>query len=135
LLISIHANYATNSGAAGIETFCLTPHLFRPRYSTLQQKEKVLKQQYCRYQGYCNTRLARYIQHHVCDAVRSYYPQVINRHVKHAVAQILLGSYMPSVLIEIGFLSNRQEAHLLVTPTYQQKLAYGIYTGVAAYMA
>ncbi len=130
LLISIHANYAANTGVAGIETFCLTPHLFRLCYSTLQQEEKALKKQYCHYQGRCNTKLAQYIQHHVCDAVKA-----VNRRVKHAVAQVLLGSYMPSVLIEIGFLSNPQEACLLATLVYQQKLAYGIYTGVAAYLA
>ncbi len=43
---------------------------------------------------------------------------------------IIQCSETPSVLIECGFLSNPKEESLLVTATYQQKVAYSIMTGV-----
>ncbi len=38
---------------------------------------------------------------------------------------------MPAVLIEVGFISNPQEARLLTDDTYQSKIAYAIFAGVA----
>lgn len=35
-----------------------------------------------------------------------------------------------AVLIECGFLSNAREARLLTDPTYQEKIAWAIYTGI-----
>lgn len=36
----------------------------------------------------------------------------------------------PSILIECGFLSNPQEEKMLLSATYQEKVAYSIFTGV-----
>lgn len=40
---------------------------------------------------------------------------------------------MPSVLIEAGFLSNENEARLLDTEEYQEKIAWSIYVGIMKY--
>lgn len=40
---------------------------------------------------------------------------------------------IPSVVVECGFLSNPEEAELLKTDSYQNKLAWGIYTGLQEY--
>ncbi|MFJ8263902.1 N-acetylmuramoyl-L-alanine amidase CwlD [Rummeliibacillus sp. NPDC094406] len=40
---------------------------------------------------------------------------------------------MPSVLVETGFLSNPQEAELLSSPDYQQKMAEAIVDGIERY--
>ena len=40
---------------------------------------------------------------------------------------------VPSILVECGFLSNKEEAELLKTKEYQQKVAYAIYLGIAQY--
>jgi N-acetylmuramoyl-L-alanine amidase len=42
---------------------------------------------------------------------------------------------MPSALVEVGFLSNPDEARLLTNEKYQQKLAAAIYQGVLRYYA
>ena len=42
---------------------------------------------------------------------------------------------VPSVIIECGFLSNKEEAELLKTDNYQNKLAWGIYTGLQEYFS
>lgn len=40
---------------------------------------------------------------------------------------------IPSIVIECGFLSNPEEVKLLKTDTYQNKLAWGIFTGLQEY--
>jgi N-acetylmuramoyl-L-alanine amidase len=49
-----------------------------------------------------------------------------NRGVKRAGFYVLVGAVMPAVLIETAFISNRDEAALLGTQAFQQKLAWGI---------
>jgi len=43
---------------------------------------------------------------------------------------ILECSPYPSLLIECGFLSNPEDEQLLITPEYQEKVAYAIFTGI-----
>jgi len=40
----------------------------------------------------------------------------------------------PGAIIEAGFLSNPAEASLLNKPSYQSKVAYGIYLGILEYL-
>lgn len=42
---------------------------------------------------------------------------------------------IPTVIIECGFLSNKEETNLLKTDEYQNKLVWGIYTGLQEYFA
>ncbi len=56
-----------------------------------------------------------------------------NRGVKKAPFVVLIGANMPSVLAEIGFVSNPREETLLKKPDYRQKLAEALYRGVAKY--
>jgi N-acetylmuramoyl-L-alanine amidase len=56
-----------------------------------------------------------------------------NRGVKRAPFVVLIGASMPSVLVEIGFLSNQREETLLKKPDYRQKLAEALYRGVTRY--
>ena len=56
-----------------------------------------------------------------------------NRGVKKAPFVVLIGASMPSVLAEIGFLSNPREEALLKKPDYRQKLAEALYRGVTRY--
>lgn len=40
----------------------------------------------------------------------------------------------PIVIVECGFMSNREEAEELATPWYQEKLAWNIYLGIMKYL-
>ncbi len=40
---------------------------------------------------------------------------------------------MPSILLELGFLSNRRETRLLINKRYQKSLAKGIARGIKEY--
>ena len=62
-----------------------------------------------------------------------YDPGIKNRGVKKAPFVVLIGASMPSVLAEIGFLSNAREEALLAKPEHRQKLAEALYRGVFRY--
>lgn len=46
---------------------------------------------------------------------------------------VLRNTTMPAVLVEMGFVSNPQEARRLNDPSYRMKLANGIYEGIEEY--
>jgi N-acetylmuramoyl-L-alanine amidase len=56
-----------------------------------------------------------------------------DRGVRKAPFVVLIGAQMPSVLAEIAFLSNPREERLLRRADYRQKVAQGLYKGVAEY--
>jgi N-acetylmuramoyl-L-alanine amidase len=56
-----------------------------------------------------------------------------NRGVKKAPFVVLIGANMPSVLAEIGFVSNTREEALLKKADYRQRLAEALYRGVSKY--
>jgi N-acetylmuramoyl-L-alanine amidase len=56
-----------------------------------------------------------------------------NRGVKRAPFVVLIGASMPSVLAEIGFLSNSRDESNLGKPEYRQKVAEALYKGLLQY--
>lgn len=56
-----------------------------------------------------------------------------NRGIKKAPFVVLIGASMPSILAEIGFLSNGREEQLLKRPDHRQRLAEALYQGVSRY--
>ena len=59
--------------------------------------------------------------------------RLVPRGVKQAGFYVLGGAAMPAVLIEIGFLTNKNEERKLGTPEYREAVARAIYTGLAEY--
>lgn len=53
-----------------------------------------------------------------------------NRGVKQAPFWVMVGASMPSVLTEIGFITNSYEARILKTTSYQLQIAEGIFNGL-----
>jgi N-acetylmuramoyl-L-alanine amidase len=58
---------------------------------------------------------------------------LVSRGVKKAPFVVLIGAQMPSILAEIGFITNRQEAALIKTPAYRQKVAESLQAAVVQY--
>jgi N-acetylmuramoyl-L-alanine amidase len=56
-----------------------------------------------------------------------------NRGVKKAPFVVLIGASMPSVLAEIGFVSNPREEALLKKSDYRQKVADALFRGLSKY--
>lgn len=53
--------------------------------------------------------------------------------VEHAGFVVLKSPDIPSLLVETGFISNRQEESLLRSPRHQQRIANAIYKGIKQY--
>ncbi len=56
-----------------------------------------------------------------------------DRGVKKAPFVVLIGASMPSVLAEIGFVSNTKDEQLMKRPDYRQKIAEALYKGLSQY--
>ena len=56
-----------------------------------------------------------------------------DRGVRKAPFVVLIGASMPSILAEIGFVSNPQDETMMKKPEYRQKLAEALYKGVSQY--
>ncbi len=53
--------------------------------------------------------------------------------MKQAPFVVLIGAAMPSVLAEISFLTNAQEARLLRTQAYRQQIAEALFEAIRKY--
>lgn len=132
LLVSIHAN-AGACAAQGIESFYCNPDLLRCKgtdlpYNALNRVKELKNLQAAR-----SSELAQKIQTHtVCQARTMFFTP--DRKVKSAVGQLFIGSSsLPTALIEIGFLSNKQEGEMLKNLDYQKKIAQGIALGIISF--
>uniref|UniRef100_A0A7C4JSI0 N-acetylmuramoyl-L-alanine amidase n=1 Tax=Thermodesulfobacterium geofontis TaxID=1295609 RepID=A0A7C4JSI0_9BACT len=63
-----------------------------------------------------------------------YYPDTIDRGVKYAPFLVLVGTRMPAILVEVGFISNPIEEKRLRDQQYLEKVAEGIAKGIEIYM-
>jgi len=134
LFISIHANSAKNISAQGIDTFCMhAPLLHHEKHLSDNNCGNAL-QELIKTRADESNRLARTVHQSVITNVKKAYPAVVDRTVKYEVAQILLGSHMPAILIELGFVSHEQEAKRLRDQSYQLLLARSISNGIIAYL-
>jgi N-acetylmuramoyl-L-alanine amidase len=56
-----------------------------------------------------------------------------DRGVKQANFYVLRGAFMPSVLVELGFLSNKEEEQLLINKQFQDKLITALFDGIRSF--
>ena len=56
-----------------------------------------------------------------------------NRGVKHAPFVVLIGTKVPAILVEVGFITYAPEAQKLITETYQRQIAEAIANGIEKY--
>jgi N-acetylmuramoyl-L-alanine amidase len=77
--------------------------------------------------------LASSVQSSVYRAHRKYYSKARDRGVKKAPFVVLIGAQMPSILVELGFISNPLEEKLMKRDDYRQDLAEGLFQGISKY--
>jgi len=58
---------------------------------------------------------------------------VKDRGVKKAPFVVLIGASMPSVLVELDFLTNPRSEKLLKAPDHRQRVAEALFKGIAQY--
>ena len=141
LFLSIHANGSESPKAKGIETYYLdvastdkASEIIAARENadsgySIQELEKLLKGIIQESKSEDSRRLAGYIQQALVQATGA-----IDRGVKHARFVVLIGTNVPAVLIETGFVSNPTEGRKLTTPAYQHKIATAIAEGVDRFL-
>lgn len=129
VLVSIHSNAASNLTASGIETFFFDIANYckgddKPsRLVTALLHERCVKSRL----------LAQCIHQSVLEYAKRKHPDVIDRSVRESFLQVLVGSAVPAALVELGFLTNRQEASLIKDKNYKILLAAGICEGIMRY--
>ena len=126
LFLSIHVNSAgkVNSEPNGIETFYATPAGLPHTADKDAQKSTVGGNRFDR----LNTRLAFDLHRYLIGTT-----QANDRGIKRMRWRVLNTPPCPAVLLELGFLTNRQEERNLGSAAYQAKLAASIANGVVAY--
>jgi N-acetylmuramoyl-L-alanine amidase len=55
--------------------------------------------------------------------------------VKHAPFVVLIGAEMPSILIEVGFISNPTEERKVANPKQRERMARAMLAGIKEYLA
>lgn len=76
--------------------------------------------------------LAGQVQGNILKSVRPKYP-LRDRKQREAPFYVLMGAKMPAILIELGYLTNPEEAKRLSNQEYLARMADGIVNGVVAY--
>ena len=145
LFISIHANSSHDHGARGIETYYLNlkgspdaMEVASRENATAQQSVHDLEdlvKKIARSEKIDESReFAADIQDSLARRIQKSYKPVKDRGVRKAPFVVLIGADMPSILTEISFLSNPADEQLLKKPEHRQKVAEGLYQGVASYL-
>jgi len=77
--------------------------------------------------------VAGFLQRELARTWRQLNAAARDRGVKMAPFVVLIGASMPSVLAEIGFVSNARDEALMKKPEYRQRLAEALYRGIERY--
>lgn len=145
LFLSIHANSSPDRYARGVETYYLNLK-GSPEAMEVAARENAVSDQgihnledlvkkITRTEKIDESReLAEDIQDSLSRRVQRTAKPVRNRGVRKAPFVVLIGADMPSILTEISFLSNSSDEQLLKKPEHRQRIAEGIYQGMAAYL-
>jgi N-acetylmuramoyl-L-alanine amidase len=139
LFVSIHVNSSslTWTEARGMEVYYLPPdhdrQVLDPTFAASLDPEVSTIVNDLREEEY--TRESVMMGQSVLDAVSRQLPETpIERGINVANFFVVREARMPSILIEVGFLNNRQELVLLQQSGYRQRLADAIAAGIAAYV-
>ncbi len=136
--ISIHANVSENKKSSGIESYCIAPdfHIrMRTAYGTTGNDINKMIIELEKQQVQETYRFASTIHSTLIDQLHTKNESVSDRTLKHSITHLLLGSNVPTVLIEVGFLSNPDECRKLASGRYQKKLAQSIVAGIIRYFS
>ena len=145
LFVSIHANSSPDHGARGVETYYLNLK-GSPEAMEVAARENAASDQgvhdledlvkkIARTEKIDESReLAEDVQESLSRRIQRSVKPVRNRGVRKAPFVVLIGADMPSILTEISFLSNPADEQLLKKPEHRQRIAEGVYQGVAAYL-
>ncbi|MGC9311159.1 MAG: N-acetylmuramoyl-L-alanine amidase family protein [Sediminispirochaetaceae bacterium] len=137
IFISIHANASLNSKADGFEVWYLPPNYRRELIdpATLDQSARevapilntMLEEEY--------TVESILLAQNILEGLeRKIGAEHENRGLKEETWFVVRNAKMPSVLVEIGFVTNREEALKMKNTDHLMKITEGIYNGVCGFI-
>jgi N-acetylmuramoyl-L-alanine amidase len=147
LFISIHANAARAHAAHGTETYFLGPSKSEAAEKVMERENSVIKYEENteKYEDYDEQALVRqtltqsaYMRQseQLASLVQTQFDDRVhrrNRGVHQAGFYVLWSASMPSVLVELGFLTNPKEARFLNSDRGQTYLASALFRAVRTY--
>ena len=148
MFLSIHLNGSPNKSAYGFETYLLRPGKTEDAIEVASRENEVIKFEERtdnRYKDLSgenlimatmaqsvfmkeSEELAAMIQEEMAKKIKSK-----NRGVKQAGFHVLIGASMPNILIEAGYLTNRNEEKNLRNAKYRQTIANCIYKAIVKF--
>ena len=150
LFISIHTNSVPKEKAnevTGIETFFLSParNERAKRVAAIENKsdiremssssQSVFLESLNRPRITASHKFAIDVQAGLLQATRSKYKDIKDSGVREGPFWVLVGAQMPSILVELGYVSHPIESKRLYDKDYQLLLANGIANGVDSYFS
>jgi N-acetylmuramoyl-L-alanine amidase len=144
LFVSVHANASPNSATTGIETYLLDTRYDRQTarvaarengtsVDKLNELQMILASLRLGYQERFAARVADTVHADLHGALSGRYGGTRDHGVKRGPFLVLFLAEMPSVLVEVGFVSNSSEAQRLASADFARAAAGGIARGVARY--
>jgi N-acetylmuramoyl-L-alanine amidase len=146
LFLSIHANSSRDETARGVETYYLnfttqpdalevaarenavsdqSIHQLSDLVKKITLKDKIAE----------SREFASDVQESLYSGLERGNTGLKDRGVKKAPFVVLIGANMPSILAEISFVTNPDDARQLEEPEYRERVAESLYKGVARYEA
>jgi N-acetylmuramoyl-L-alanine amidase len=144
LFFSIHANASTSKQAQGVETYFLnrtndaSAKVVAARENASNEESMaaltdLLKMIELNNKLDESRDLATMTQRAMLDKLKGANKNVRDLGVKQAPFVVLIGAAMPSVLAEISFLTNQQEAKLLRGSAYRERIAEALFNAIRKY--
>lgn len=144
LFLSIHANASNASNARGFETYFLNFANNLSAAATAARENAAAGQPMGELPDVVRTialnnklqeskDFATYVQREMVTRLGGPNRSTRDHGVKQAPFQVLIGAAMPSVLAEIAFLTNTQEARLVKQSAYRQRVAEALFNAVRKY--
>lgn len=137
IFVSVHANASLNSKAKGFEVWYLPPEYRRelldesdidselsdvlPILNTMLEEEITVE----------SILLAQSIQKGLNHTIGNL---IIDRGLKEESWFVVRNAKMPAVLVELGFITNQEEAVILGDKRYLKNISEGIYNGVSGFI-
>ncbi len=145
LFISIHANSSRLRSISGVETYFLNfaqtdaerevaARENATAVNNVRDLEDLIKKIAQADKSVESKELASIIQKKLYSGARRLLPSTQNRGVRSAPFVVLIGANMPSVLVEVAFISNPRDERLLSKEANQSRIAKSLFSGIEGYM-
>ena len=144
IFISVHANASFNRRASGVETYYLNLTNDEAAIRVAARENAVSTKKMSDLQYILNdlmktaktnesSRLAAKVQGSLVASLKAKYNDVKGNGVKGAPFYVLVGTHMPSILVEVSFISNPKEEARLTDKEYIKEVVNGITIGIKGY--